>query len=167
MDGAALRRPADAPQPRVLAALRPRMLELARDRAAGAHPYFVPPEHTVLAREILGAGRLLAPEQAVVLETDPATAGRSPAQHMATTCAAQLHQQPARLGFADEDFADGGSDRLVDAIVAWGDRARSPSGRAPISTRAPTTCASRPLSAEPDLADALVQLRLLAPALGL
>ena len=68
--------------PIVLAALRPRMLELARERTAGAHPYFVPPSHTAAARETLGPGPLLAPEQAVVLETDPARARRSAREHM-------------------------------------------------------------------------------------
>ena len=62
----------------MLAALRPRMLSLAAERAAGAHPYFVPVEHTVRAREVLGAGALLAPEVTVVLEKDPSRRGRQP-----------------------------------------------------------------------------------------
>ncbi|PJJ04642.1 putative F420-dependent oxidoreductase [Streptomyces sp. 2333.5] len=114
---------ADPPPARVLAALGPKMLELARDRAAGAHPYFVTPEHTARAREILGAGPLLAPEQAVLLESDPATA-RSLAREHHTRLYLQLPNYTSnlrRLGFGDEDFADGGSDRLVDAVVAWGD----------------------------------------------
>jgi probable F420-dependent oxidoreductase len=110
------------PTPRVLAALRPRMLELARDRAAGAHPYFVPPEHTAQAREILGDGPLLAPEQAVVLETDPAAARALARGHTRFYLSLPNYANNLRaLGFGDEDFADGGSDRLVDAIVAWGD----------------------------------------------
>ena len=72
------------PTRRVLAALGPRMLELAAARAAGAHPYFVPVEHTAVAREILGPGPLLAPEVAVVLETDPAGPGHSPAATRST-----------------------------------------------------------------------------------
>ncbi|GAA2329515.1 LLM class F420-dependent oxidoreductase [Streptomyces caniferus] len=114
---------ADPPPGRVLAALGPKMLELARDHAAGAHPYFVTPEHTARAREILGTGPLLAPEQAVLLESDPATA-RSLAREHHTHLYLQLPNYTGnlrRLGFGDEDFADGGSDRLVDAIVAWGD----------------------------------------------
>jgi probable F420-dependent oxidoreductase len=112
----------DPPTPRLLAALRPRMLELARAKTDGAHPYFVPPEHTVLAREILGPGRILAPEQAVVLESDPATARKIARAHMAIYLTLGNYVNNLRhLGYADEDFADGGSDRLVDAIVAWGD----------------------------------------------
>ncbi|MFI9051165.1 LLM class F420-dependent oxidoreductase [Streptomyces sp. NPDC053427] len=114
----------DGPAPaRVLAALGPKMLELARDRAAGAHPYFVTPEHTARARAALGTGPLLAPEQAVLLESDPAKA-RSLAREHHTRFYLQLPNYTGslrRLGFGDEDFADGGSDRLVDAIVAWGD----------------------------------------------
>ncbi|MEV5123460.1 LLM class F420-dependent oxidoreductase [Streptomyces decoyicus] len=115
--------PADPPPARVLAALGPKMLELARDRAAGAHPYFVTPEHTARAREILGPGPLLAPEQAVLLESDPATA-RSLAREHHTRFYLELPNYTGnlrRLGFGDEDFKNGGSDRLVDAIVAWGD----------------------------------------------
>ncbi|WP_414505589.1 LLM class F420-dependent oxidoreductase [Streptomyces sp. NEAU-L66] len=114
---------AEPPPARVLAALGPKMLELARDRTAGAHPYFVTPEHTARAREILGTGPLLAPEQAVLLETDPAKA-RAMAREHHTHLYLQLPNYTGnlrRLGFGDEDFADGGSDRLVDAIVAWGD----------------------------------------------
>jgi probable F420-dependent oxidoreductase len=106
---------------RVLAALGPRMLELARDRAAGAHPYFVPPEHTALAREILGDG-LLAPEQAVLLETDPVRAREIARGHLSVYLQLPNYTNNLlRLGFSDEDLAGGGSDRLVDAIVAWGD----------------------------------------------
>ncbi|MEV6565548.1 TIGR03620 family F420-dependent LLM class oxidoreductase [Streptomyces kronopolitis] len=114
---------AEAAPGRVLAALGPKMLELARDRTAGAHPYFVTPEHTARAREILGAGPLLAPEQAVLLESDPATA-RALAREHHTRFYLQLPNYTGnlrRLGFGDGDFAGGGSDRLVDAIVAWGD----------------------------------------------
>jgi probable F420-dependent oxidoreductase len=107
---------------RVLAALRRRMLELARDRAGGSHPYFVPPEHTATARAILGSGPLLAPEQAVVLNTDPAAA-REVARRF---CELYL-QMPnytnnlRALGFGDDDLTAPGSDRLIDAIVVWGD----------------------------------------------
>ncbi|MFE6742825.1 LLM class F420-dependent oxidoreductase [Streptomyces tubercidicus] len=124
MDAAPYAGPVAEPPPaRVLAALGPKMLELARDRTAGAHPYFVTPEHTARAREILGTGPLLAPEQAVLLETDPAKA-RALAREHHTSAYLQLPNYTGnlrRLGFGDEDFAEGGSDRLVDAIVAWGD----------------------------------------------
>jgi probable F420-dependent oxidoreductase len=108
--------------PRVLAALRPRMTELARDRSAGSHPYFVPPEHTAKARDILGAEPFLAPEQAVVLETDPVQARKIARHHMKFYLVLPNYTNNLReLGFGDDDLADGGSDRLVDAIVAWGD----------------------------------------------
>ncbi|MFD0891254.1 TIGR03620 family F420-dependent LLM class oxidoreductase, partial [Streptosporangium algeriense] len=113
---------AEPPAPRLLAALRPRMLELARDKADGAHPYFVPPEHTVLARKVLGDGPLLVPEQAVVLETDPAEARRIAREHMAPYLQLPNYANNLRhLGYDEDDLAGGGSDRLVDAIVAWGD----------------------------------------------
>ncbi len=106
---------------RVLAALGPRMLELAATRAAGAHPYFVPVEHTAFAREVLGAGPLLAPEQAVVLETDPERARAIARGHMAIYLGLPNYDgNLMRLGFTEDDLAGGGSDRLVDAIVAWG-----------------------------------------------
>jgi probable F420-dependent oxidoreductase len=114
----------ERPSPVVLAALRPRMLELARDRTAGAHPYFVPPAHTARARAILGPEPVLAPEQVVVVETDPARAREIGRRHMAYYLRLPNYVNNLReLGFADADFADGGSDRLVDAIVAWGDEA--------------------------------------------
>jgi probable F420-dependent oxidoreductase len=110
------------PESRVLAALGPKMLELARDRSAGAHPYLVTPEHTHRAREALGPERLLAPEQAVVLETDPARARDLARGHLAIYLQLPNYtNNMRRLGFDDADFADGGSDRLVDALVVWGD----------------------------------------------
>ncbi len=107
---------------RVLAALGPKMLRLAAERAGGAHPYFVPPEHTARAREILGSDRLLAVEQAVVLETDSTKAREIARAHTSRYLALPNYvNNLRRLGFADADLVDGGSDRLVDAIVAWGD----------------------------------------------
>jgi len=106
---------------RVLAALGPRMLSIARERSAGAHPYLTTPEHTRRAREVLGEGPILAPEQAVVLETDPEQARRIARAHLARYLQAvnYVHNW-LRLGFTHEDIANGGSDRLVDALVAWG-----------------------------------------------
>jgi probable F420-dependent oxidoreductase len=109
---------------RVLAALGPKMLELARDRAAGAHPYLVTPEHTQVAREALGDGPALLPEQHVVLEAD-ATRARALARE-GLSVYLQLPNYVnnwRRLGFTEDDFADGGSDRLVDHVVVWGDEA--------------------------------------------
>jgi probable F420-dependent oxidoreductase len=110
------------PVHRALAALGPKMLALAAERTDGAHSYLVPPEHTVLAREELGAGPLLCAEQAVLLETDPARAREIGRAHTAVYVRLPNYQNNLRrFGFADDDFADGGSDRVVDAIVAWGD----------------------------------------------
>ncbi|MDJ0867762.1 MAG: TIGR03620 family F420-dependent LLM class oxidoreductase [Myxococcota bacterium] len=110
------------PPPVVLAALRPRMLALAAERAAGAHPYFVTPEHTARAREVLGAGKILAPEQKVLLETDPTQARAVARAAMKIYAGLPNYQNNLRwLGFDESDFAGDCSDKLVDAIVAWGD----------------------------------------------
>jgi probable F420-dependent oxidoreductase len=107
---------------RILAALGPRMLELARERSAGAHPYFVPVEHTARAREVLGRGPLLAPEVTVVLESDPTAARERARTFMARYLALPNYANNLRsFGFGDDDFGGGGSDRLVDAVVCWGD----------------------------------------------
>jgi probable F420-dependent oxidoreductase len=114
--------PPVSPPRRVLAALHPKMLELARERSWGAHPYFVTPEHTARARAALGSDRLLAPEQAVLLETDGAKARAIARQHMAVYLGLPNYRRNLlTLGFRDSDFDAGGSDRLLDAIVAWGD----------------------------------------------
>lgn len=107
---------------RILAALGPRMLEIARTRSAGAHPYLTTVEHTRQARVALGAGSLLAPEQGVVLAADPAEARRIARIHLARYLVAPNYVNNwLRLGFTTDDIANGGSDRLVDALVAWGD----------------------------------------------
>jgi probable F420-dependent oxidoreductase len=108
--------------PIVLAALRRNMLRLAAERAQGAHPYFVPPEHTARAREILGRGPILAPEQKVLLCTDPSKARGVARAAMKIYAGLPNYQNNLReLGFGDADFTGDLSDRLVDAIVAWGD----------------------------------------------
>jgi len=114
--------PAEKP-PMVLAALRQKMLTLARDKADGAHPYFVPPAHTRRAREILGPGKLLAPAQAVILEADPAKARVAAREYMKTYVPRlpNYRNNLVELGYTEADFANGCSDRLVDDIVAWGD----------------------------------------------
>jgi probable F420-dependent oxidoreductase len=106
----------------VLAALGPRMLRLAAERAAGAHPYLVPPEHTRQARAILGSGPLLAPEHKVVVEADPerARAIARPAVQTPYLGLSNYTNNLRRLGWGDDDLADGGSDALIDALVAHG-----------------------------------------------
>ncbi|MGI4896031.1 MAG: TIGR03620 family F420-dependent LLM class oxidoreductase [Janthinobacterium lividum] len=106
---------------RALAALGPRMLELARDRSLGAHPYFVTAAHTGYARRVLGEGPLLAPEVAVVLETDPDVARRIARDYMSMYL--QLPNYTSnlrRFGYDDDDLLDGGSDRLLDELIPWG-----------------------------------------------
>ena len=110
------------PSPVVLAALGPRMLELSAELSAGAHPYFVPVEHTAFARERLGPGPFLGVEQAVVLETDPTLARATARSYMERYVRLDNYANNLRrLGWAEADLQDGGSDALVDAIVAWGD----------------------------------------------
>jgi probable F420-dependent oxidoreductase len=111
--------PAEA---RALAALGPKVVKLSGDRTAGAHPYLVTPQHTREAREILGEGKLLAPEHKVVVETDPAKAreiGRGMVKFYLglSNYTANLR----KLGFTDEDLAGEGSDRLIDALALHGD----------------------------------------------
>jgi probable F420-dependent oxidoreductase len=106
---------------RVLAALGPKMLELSATQANGAHPYFTTPEHTASSRETMGPDALLAPEQMVVLETDPSEARRIARAGMKIYLGLPNYwNNLLRLGYTEDDRADGGSDRLVDAIVAWG-----------------------------------------------
>ena len=105
----------------VLAALGPRVLRLAAERTAGAHPYLVTPEHTKRAREILGEAPLLAPEQKVAVEPDPERGralGRGALAYYLGL--ANYTNNLRRLGFSEADLADGGSDALVDALVAHG-----------------------------------------------
>jgi probable F420-dependent oxidoreductase len=111
-----------APPRTVLAALGPKMLELSAELADGAHPYNVPPEHTRQAREILGTGKLLCVEQGAILETNPAQA-RARAREFLTLYMGLPNyvNNWRRLGFSDDDFVGGGSDRLVDAVIVWGD----------------------------------------------
>lgn len=110
-----------APADRCIAALGPKMLELARDRTAGSHPYLVTPEHTATAREILGPDALLAVEQGVVLETDP-DAARATARHALSVYVGLPNYVSnwKRFGLTDDDVATV-SDRLVDSLIAWGD----------------------------------------------
>ncbi|SNQ50194.1 LLM class F420-dependent oxidoreductase [Frankia canadensis] len=112
----------DAPLRRVLAALGPRMLDLAAELTAGAHTYTVPVEHTAVARKRLGEGPLLIPEQKVVLVSDPSEARRIARRNLGRGLRLPNYANNLRrLGFTDDDLAERGSDRLIDALVAWGD----------------------------------------------
>ncbi len=108
--------------PIVIAALRAKMLALAAEKCAGAHPYNSPPEHTAKAREIMGEGPLLCPDQKAILESDPSVARALGRKTLKTYLELPNYQNNWRdLGFGDDDFRDGGSDRLIDAVFAWGD----------------------------------------------
>ncbi|HEX6399443.1 MAG TPA: TIGR03620 family F420-dependent LLM class oxidoreductase, partial [Actinomycetota bacterium] len=121
MDTAQMGPEPEVPVRRLLAALGPRMLRVAAERALGAHTYFVPVEHTARAREVLGPDAVLAVEQTAIVATDPAVV-----RGIARPWAADYLELPnyannwRRLGYEDE-LADGGSDRLIDAAFAWGD----------------------------------------------
>jgi probable F420-dependent oxidoreductase len=109
---------------RILASLGPLSLKLSRDRSLGTHPYFMPVEHTRISREAVGPGKIVAPEQMVILETDPKRA-----RTIARAAADRYLHAPnyvnnlLKLGFTEGDIADGGSERLIDALIAWGEPA--------------------------------------------
>ena len=119
--------PYQAPEPperplTVVAALGPRMMALSGELADGAHPYNTTPEHTAQARSILGPGKLLCPEVWVVLETDRAKARSAARQALSRYMQLENYVNDwRRQGFGDADFAGGGSERFIDALVAWGD----------------------------------------------
>jgi probable F420-dependent oxidoreductase len=163
MDAAAGTAPStEVAVPTVLAALRPNMLTLARDRADGAHPYFVPVSHTRIAREALGPDKLLIPEQAVVVNADRDESRRIARDHMRGYLQLPNYVNNLKyLGYSEEDISAGGSDGLVDAIVAWGDAADvARRVRAHLEAGADHVLL-QPLG---DLDEALRQLESLAPA---
>lgn len=112
---------AGSERPIILAALGPKMLELSATKAQGAHPYFVSPDHTAMAREIMGKGPLLCPEQKVILETNP-----TKAREVARQVLPIYDQLPnyrnnwKRMGFEEKEFENGGTDKFIDATFAWG-----------------------------------------------
>jgi probable F420-dependent oxidoreductase len=111
--------------PVVIGALHPKMLELSARKTRGAHPYLVPPEHTAFAREILGKGPWLCPEQKVLMVTDAAKARAVARQAIGMYLGLPNYRRSlARFGYGDADLDGGGSDRLVDAVVVWGDEKR-------------------------------------------
>jgi probable F420-dependent oxidoreductase len=109
------------PEERCLAALGPRMLDLARERTAGTHLYFVPVEHTRLARQRIGADKLVMPELACVVESDPVRAKAVAREYARRHLGLRNYRQNLLdLGFTEADLADGGSDRLLDAVIPQG-----------------------------------------------
>ena len=159
--------------PRMLAALGPRMLELARDRATGAIPYLVTPEHTARARATLGDAPLLTPEQKILLEPDPSRArpiARAFVERYLAPGYSNYVNHLRALGYGDEDLESGGSDRLVDALVAWGDedaivaRVREHLDAGADHVAVQIACPA-PLGSVEQLRQTLEQLERLAPAL--
>jgi probable F420-dependent oxidoreductase len=107
---------------RVLAALGPKMVQLSAERADGAHPYNTTPKHTAEARALMGPGPYLCPEQGVILQADPARARAIARKFLAIYLTLPNYTNNwLRLGFEEADFSNGGSDRLIDAVIAWGD----------------------------------------------
>jgi probable F420-dependent oxidoreductase len=100
------------------------MLALTAELADGAHPYNVTPEHTAQARQILGPDKWICTEQKVMLETDPAVARAAARKNLAVYLPLPNYRNNLkRIGFTEADFENGGSDRLMDGLVAWGDEA--------------------------------------------
>ena len=154
-----------SPRSRVLAALGPRMLDLARERADGALTYFVPVEHTSVARELLGGDAMLAVEQAVVLARDPDEARRVARLHMQIYLGLPNYANNLRrLGWLDDDLASAGSDRLVDALVAWGDETAIRE-RVDAHLRAGADHVCVQVLTDPQFRDCVEEWRELAPAL--
>lgn len=164
------RAPSSASEPEayprmVLAALGPKMLELAAERSLGAHPYFVPVEHTAFARQRLGAAPVLAVEQAVVLETDPSAARAIARQHAADYLGTVNYANNLRrMGWTAADLSGRGSDAVIDAVVAWGDVDRiALRVRQHLEAGADHVCVQVLGDDESDVG--LVQMRKLLPAL--
>lgn len=108
------------PTTRVIAALGPKMLALGAEMTDGVHPYFVPPEHTAIAREAVGPDKMVATEQMVILDTDPASARETARKHMKVYVGLPNYANNLmRLGFTEDEITNM-DDRLVDAIVVWG-----------------------------------------------
>jgi probable F420-dependent oxidoreductase len=150
---------------RVLSALGPRMLAMAAERSAGTHPYLTIPSQTSEQRAALGAGALVAPEQTVVLDTDPEAARRVARAFLAGYLGMVNYTSTMqRAGFSAEDIADGGSDRLVDAIVVHGDApVLAAALRAHLDAGADHVC----VQVQPADADPVPALRSIAAELGL
>ncbi|SJZ84767.1 probable F420-dependent oxidoreductase, MSMEG_4141 family [Enhydrobacter aerosaccus] len=122
LDGIHKDLPADTEAPVLVAALGPKMLALSAEKSMGAVPYNVTPKHTAEAAKILGPNKVLAVEQKVTVETDPARARELGRKELARYLVLPNYRNNwLRLGFTEQDLADGGSDRFIDAMVLWGD----------------------------------------------
>ncbi len=158
--------PPQPPVPVVVGALGDRMLALSATRADGAHPYLVTPDHTRHARAVLGPDAVLAPEQAFVLTDDPVAGRAAGRAHLATYFALDNYVRSLRRqGFTDADLADGGSDRLVDALVVHGGVATVAARAAAHRAAGADHVALQPL-AHPDVADPVDQLVAVAPGVA-
>jgi len=151
--------------PVVIGALRPKMLALAAELAQGAHPYNVPPEHTARAREILGAGPLLCPDQKAILVKDATRARELGRQHLATYLGLPNYRNNwLSLGFEEADFEHGGSDRLIDAVFVWGgESAIAARIQAHLDAGADHVCL-QPIRGDGQLGPDLTILEIFAPA---
>ena len=164
----ALKKPSQAqPQiPLLIAALHPKMLQLAATQTDGTHPYFVPPEHTAKVRAQFGPAPWISVEQAVILEEDPATARAAARKHMSfyVTQLPNYRNNLKALGWQDVDFANGCSDLLVDAIVAWGNENRIRDRIQAHFTAGATHVCIQPLRADNQPVPDLRAVQVLAPA---
>jgi len=152
---------------RILASLGPLSLKLARERSVGTHPYFMPVEHTRIAREAVGPGKVVAPEQMVVVETEPGRARTIARASMDRYLHAPNYvNNLLRLGYTDADIQNGGSDRLVDDLIAWGSADRiSQRIREHHAAGADHVCIQVLTENPADLQAAMAGWRQLAPAL--
>jgi probable F420-dependent oxidoreductase len=152
---------------RILASLGPLSLKLSRERSVGTHPYFMPVEHTRIAREAVGSGKVVAPEQMVVVETEPGRARTIARGSMDRYLHAPNYvDNLLRLGYTDADIRNGGSDRLVDDLIAWGSADRiSQRIREHHAAGADHVCIQVLTENPADLQAAMAGWRQLAPAL--
>lgn len=156
----------DGEPPIVLAALGPKMLALAGERTRGAHPYFAPPANTARSRAILGPGAWLCPEQKVLLAEDPVRArARARTAIAGSLSLPNYRRNLLRAGFEEADFEAGGSDRLVDALVAWGPRERLVAGVEAHFAAGATHVCLHALDPDDPSRPSLATLETLAPAL--
>jgi probable F420-dependent oxidoreductase len=153
--------------PRVTAALGPNMLELARERSDGVHPFLAPAEHTAFAREILGPDKLIVAHQTVLLETDPTLArevGRNSFKQAIGTPVSPYHRNLRRFGFSHDELSTV-EDRVVDAVLGWGDEAAvARRVNEQLDAGADHVLVSAPMAA-PSIREAVDELERLAPAL--